>query len=95
MKLSLQEQETIILYNQAEATAEVYTHDPKLQAKLEALTEKYPSQVSRKNALTFLVPKKCVQIREPYDELRRAAARERALAGGYRPPKRTTATSKE
>lgn len=95
MKLSLQEQETIILYNQAEATAEVYTHDPKLLAKLEALTEKYPSQVTRKNALTFLVPKKCVQVREPYDELRRAAARERALAGGYRPPKRTTATSKE
>lgn len=30
MKLSLYEQETIILYNQAEATAEVYTHDPKL-----------------------------------------------------------------
>lgn len=28
MKLSLYEQETIILYNQAEATAEVYTHDP-------------------------------------------------------------------
>ena len=27
MKLSLYEQETIILYNQAEATAEVYTHD--------------------------------------------------------------------
>ena len=29
MKLSLYEQETIILYNQAEATAEVYTHDPR------------------------------------------------------------------
>ena len=26
MKLSRYEQETIILYNQAEATAEVYTH---------------------------------------------------------------------
>ena len=34
MKLSLYEQETIILYNQAEATAEVYTHDPKLLEKL-------------------------------------------------------------
>lgn len=95
MKLSLQEQETIILYNQAESTAEVYTHDPKLLAKLEALAEKHPSQITRKNALTFLVPRKCVQIREPYDELRRAAARERALAGGYHPPKRTAATNKE
>ena len=33
MKLSLYEQETIILYNQAETTAEVYTHDPKLLGK--------------------------------------------------------------
>ena len=34
MKLSLYEQETIILYNQAEAAAEVYTHDPRLLEKL-------------------------------------------------------------
>ena len=34
MKLSLYEQETIILYNQAEAIAEVYTHDPRLLEKL-------------------------------------------------------------
>ena len=33
MKLSLYEQETIILYNQAEAAAEVYTHDPRLQRR--------------------------------------------------------------
>ncbi len=30
MELSRYEQETIILYNQAEQTASVYTHDPKL-----------------------------------------------------------------
>ena len=34
MKLSLYEQETIILYNQAEAAAEVYTHDPRLLEQL-------------------------------------------------------------
>ena len=45
MKLSLYEQETIILYNQAEATAEVYTHDPKLLEKLRRLAEKYPDQI--------------------------------------------------
>ena len=28
MKLSLVERETILLYNQAEPMAEVYTHDP-------------------------------------------------------------------
>ena len=37
MKLSLYEQETIILYNQAEAAAEVYTHDPRLLEKLRRL----------------------------------------------------------
>ena len=35
MKLSLYEQETIILYNQADTTAEVYTHDQKLMEKLD------------------------------------------------------------
>ena len=29
MKLSLVERETILLYNQAEPMAEVYTHDPR------------------------------------------------------------------
>ena len=37
MKLSLYEQETILLYNQAEDTAEVYTHDRKLMEKLTRL----------------------------------------------------------
>ena len=74
MKLSLYEQETIILYNQAEATAEVYTHDPRLLEKLRRLAEKYPDQIVKKDRQTFLVPK------------RRKAASERAKAAGYRPP---------
>ena len=79
MKLSLYEQETIILYNQAEAAAEVYTHDPRLLEKLRRLAEKYPDQ-------TFTVPKRCVSVREPYSNQRRKAASERAKAAGYRPP---------
>lgn len=77
MKLSLYEQETIILYNQAEATAEVYTHDPRLLEKLRRLAEKYPDQIMKKDRQTFLVPKRCVSVR---------AASERAKAAGYRPP---------
>ena len=46
MKLSLYEQETIILYNQADTTAEVYTHDQKLMEKLTRLSQKHPEQVS-------------------------------------------------
>ena len=45
MKLSKYEQETIILYNQAEQTASVYTHDPKLLEKLSRLTKEYPQQI--------------------------------------------------
>ena len=65
MKLSLYEQETIILYNQAEATAEVYSHDPRLLEKLRRLAEKYPDQIAKKDRQTFTVPKRCVSVREP------------------------------
>ena len=37
MTLSKYERETIIIYNQAEPNAMVYTHDPKLIAKLRRL----------------------------------------------------------
>ena len=56
MKLSLYEQETIILYNQAEAAAEVYTHDPRLLEKLRRLAEKYPDQIMKKDRQTFHGP---------------------------------------
>ncbi|MGN0132996.1 MAG: immunoglobulin [Lachnospiraceae bacterium] len=88
MKRSLVEQETIILYNQAEQMAEVYSHDPRLLKKLAQLAEKYPEQIRQKEEHSYTVPKCCVLIREPYSEARRIAARERAKTGGYKPPKR-------
>lgn len=86
MKLSRVEQETIVLYNEAESTAEVFTYDQKLLTKLERLAEKYPEQITRTGERQFIVPKACVLIREPYSEQRRKAASERAKANGYRPP---------
>ena len=56
MKLSLVERETILLYNQAEPMAEVYTHDPHLMEKLELLAKKHPDQITRKDALTLPSP---------------------------------------
>ena len=56
MKLSLYEQETIILYNQAEATAEVYTHDARLLEKLRRLSEKYPDQNVKKGPAYLCSP---------------------------------------
>lgn len=44
MKLSKLEQESIILYNEEESTASIYTHDPKLKRKLKRLAEKIPGQ---------------------------------------------------
>lgn len=94
MVLSKYEKETIILYNQAEAIAEVYTHDPKLLKKLSRMAEKYPDQVSRKNEHSYILPKRCISVHEPYSEQRRAAARERAIIGGFTPPKRGTVSKK-
>ena len=53
MKLSLVERETILLYNQAEPMAEIYTHDPRLMEKLELLAKKHPDQITRKDAHNF------------------------------------------
>lgn len=89
-KLSLVEQETIINYNQAEAVAEIYTHDPRLIKKLEQLASKHPEQITRKDAHNFLVPKRCVSVREPYSAERRKAASERARAAGYKPPMKSS-----
>lgn len=72
MKPSRIEQETVILYNEAELTAEVYTCDKKLLEKLERLEGKYPEKIVKKSEQTYIVPKACVLIREPYSEQRRA-----------------------
>lgn len=87
MKLSKYEKETIILYNQAEPTASVYSHDSKLLEKLARLSENYPQQIQPDGPNRYIVPKGCVLVREPYSEERRAVARERAKSGGYTPPK--------
>ena len=55
MKLSLAERETILLYNQAEPMAEIYTHDPRLMEKLDLLAKKHPDQITRKDAHNFTV----------------------------------------
>ena len=94
MKLSLAERETILLYNQAEPMAEVYTHDPRLMEKLELLAKKHPDQITRKDAHNFTVPKRCVSVREPYSAERRKAASERAKAAGYQPPVRKAGSFK-
>lgn len=88
MKLTAIEQETIILYNQAESAAEVETYDVRLLEKLNRLAEKYLDQIQKTGERRFTVPKRCVSVREPYSAERRKAASERAKAAGYMPPVR-------
>jgi hypothetical protein len=100
MKLSRYEQETIICYNEEDDTASVYTHNGRLSAKLKRLAEKYPDKVKpeRKEyggAVSFIVPKQCVSIREPYSDARRAADSSRAKKANARPPDRTICSKNE
>lgn len=88
MKLSPSERETIILFSDADKTASVYTHDAKLTARLETLARQYPDQVyverrERPGAVSYVVPKSCIQIRAPFSAQRREAARQRALENGF------------
>ena len=92
MKLTAIEQETIILYNQAESAAEVETYDVRLLEKLNRLAEKYPDQIQKTGERRFTVPKRCVSVREPYSAERRKAASERAKAAGYQPPVRKSSS---
>ncbi len=100
MILSKYEQETIICYNEEEATASVYTHNNKLIKKLKRLSEKYPDKVKperpeHRGAVSYLVPKRCISIREPYSERRREADSIRAKTAKIRPPDRSIRSQNE
>lgn len=68
MRISKQEQETIILYNEDELTASVYTYSPKMKKSLAALQEERPQEVKLERqdttgAVSYLIPKKWVKLR--------------------------------
>ena len=67
-KLSLLEQETIILFNRAEKEATIYTHEPSLIKKLTELCEAAPKVYTKKSdngagGITYTLPKKLISIR--------------------------------
>lgn len=93
MELTKIEQETIILYNEEEPTANVYTHDPKLTEKLARLSDAYPEQIkpggtAHEGAVSYTVPKKLVSIRAPVSASRRDKLREHQKNTGAAPPPR-------
>ena len=78
MKLSPAERETIILFSDADDTASVYTYDRRLIKKLDALCRKCPEEVyeekkrSSAGAISYIVPKSCVSVREPFSSGKQA-----------------------
>ena len=92
MNLSLYEQETIVNFNEEEATANVYTHNRTLRRKLDKLAQERPEdchidRVSHDGAATdYTVPKVWVKIRPPriaseaQKAVSRAAAQKAKLA---------------
>ena len=67
MKLTRYEKETIINFNEAEATANIYTHNGGLIRKLDALADQSPEEAKRGRSFPdggreFTVPKRWVKV---------------------------------
>lgn len=80
-----EEKETIILFNEAESTATVYTHNTRLKKKLFQMKQEYPNHCNflsenGDGGVTYRIDKNMVSVRKPYDEQRREKDRIRALA---------------
>ena len=82
MRLSRQEQETIINFNAGEQIATLYTHDPAVMRKVDALVTEYPdifkcigeTDIDK----TYSMPKSRISYRKPrrISEAKREQARE-------------------
>lgn len=64
------ERETIITFNEAEPTANVYTMNPALQRKLARLAQECPDSVKLSStfkdfAVEYTVPKKSIKVNKP------------------------------
>lgn len=81
------EQETIINFNEAKATANVYTHNAALCRKLEALADQRPEEAKRGRSFPdggreYTIPKRWVKVNAGpiLTEEERERRRERAKA---------------
>lgn len=68
--IPLIERETIITYNEAEKTANVYTMNKALGVKLNGMAKEYPTLVKfvkeyPDGALEYTVPKKSIRVNKP------------------------------
>ncbi len=81
MKLTRYEQETIINFNAAEKTAEIYTRDPAIIRQLDSLVTEYPDTFKCIGETdidkTYSMPKSRISYRKPrrISEAKREQAR--------------------
>lgn len=87
--LTKYEKETIILTNEADDFYEVYTFNSALKKKLAAYAKRHPGlctlkEITKEGSSTYVVDKARLSLRltEPYSEVRKQAAREKAKIQG-------------
>lgn len=83
-KLSLLEQETIILFNREEKEAEVSTHEPSLKKKLDKLCNTSPDVFIKREdngagGVTYTVLKNLISIRTPREKKKLTGEQKKAL----------------
>jgi hypothetical protein len=68
-RLSAEERETIILFNEASSTAEIEAYGPAMRKRLAALSREYPKEVSLtkrgEEADSYTFPKRWLKIAAP------------------------------
>lgn len=85
MKCTLEEQETIIIWDRGNPEAIVYTFEPSLKRKLKDLKATIPDLVKLKksdgDSVEYTIPKELISIRKPrtYSEAAKEQLKERGL----------------
>lgn len=86
MRLTKYEKETVILFNEAENTASIYTYNTELKKRLANFAGKYPAlcraeKCNEEGGATYVMEKSRMSIRftAPYSEKRRQQAREHVM----------------
>ena len=84
MKLSKYEKETIVLFNEGEREASIFTFNADLKRRLAAFAKKHPDLCRLENStiegsVTYLP----IRLLPPYSEERRKAASEHAKKHGF------------
>ena len=89
-KLTKYEKETIILFNEGEDTASIYTYNAGLRKRLAAFSKQYPDhcrmeQSHEQGGVTYVLDKSrlSVRLQPPYSEERRQKASENAKKNGF------------